>query len=224
MPTKITQYYRPAGELKGMSGNLDELNSNAHEKNIEHAREQIVRSMKPGNDPQLRQYGSLLLGQLKDSGGIDPLIRALRDPDKKVRAQAARSLGVIGDPSVASLISLMDDPDWRVRYRAAEALGITRSHKAVPRLIAALEDPKDHVRYMAAKALGETGSDIAETALIARLTDDNEFVRRSTVTALGKTGGPAAKQALSVSLKTDPSDEVRKVIRNTIINLEKKVV
>jgi HEAT repeat protein len=195
----------------------------AEEKNIENARVLIARSTQSGNDPQVRQYAALLLGQLKESEGIDPLIHALRDPDKKVRAQAVKALGEIGNPSVDSLILLLDDTDWKVRYRAAEVLGIIGSTKAVPFLIATLDDPKDHVRYMAAKAIGETGSGKAENALIVRLSDENEFVRRGVVTALGKTGGIAARMALKDSLSREVSEEVRLAIGIALDHLEKAV-
>lgn len=205
-----------------MTGKINDIANKPGEKNIEEAREEITRSTQPGNDPQVRQYATLLLGQLRESEGIDPLLKALRDPDIKVRAQAATSLGDIGDPSVDPLTFLMNDPDWKVRYRVAEALGITGSKKGVPILITMLDDPKDHVRYMAAKALGVTGSGNAEVALVARLGDENEFVRRSAATALGKTGGITAKEALTHSLARETSEDVRKVIVTALQSLEKK--
>jgi HEAT repeat protein len=204
-----------------MTANKDDFATVEEEKNTENALKEIARSMRPGNDPQVRQYGALLLGQLKDSEGITPLIQALRDPDKNVRAQAAKALGVIGDPSIGPLTLLLDDPDWRVRYRAAEALGITGSEKAVPFLINVLDDPKDHVRYMAAKAIGETGSGAAENALIVRLGDENEFVRRSAATSLGKTGGVAAKEALKRLLARETSEEVRRVMISALQQLDR---
>jgi HEAT repeat protein len=206
-----------------MTENNAKITDGPGEKNMDQVREVIAGSTQPGNDPQVRQYAALLLGQLKESDGIDPLIQALRDPDKNVRAQAAIALGEIGDPSVDSLILLLDDMDWKVRYRAAEALGMIRSIKAVPFLIIALDDPKDHVRYMAAKAIGETGSGKAEKALIVRLSDENEFVRRSAVTALGKTGGIAAKMALKDLLLREQSEEVRLAIGIALDHLEKAI-
>jgi len=207
-----------------MAGKTDNNAKKAQGKNIENAREDIVRSTQPGNDPQVRQYATLLLGQLRESEGIDPLLRALRDPDKKVRDQAAKALGEIGGPSVDSLISLLEDPDWKVRYRAAEALGIIGSESAVLFLVNALDDPKDHVRYMAAKAIGETGSGSTEKALIARLGDENEFVRRSVAMALGKTGDNAAKKALQHSMIQETSESVRQAIETALQLLEKKAV
>jgi HEAT repeat protein len=205
-----------------MTGKKKNNDKKIDEQNIEKAKGEIVRSTKPGSDPQVRQYATMLLGKLKESDGVEPLLLALRDPDKKVRDQAAKSLGEIGDPSVDPLIVLLEDPDWKVRYRAAEALGITGSEKAVSYLIEKLDDPKDHVRYMAAKALGETGAMEGEKALIARLGDENEFVRRSVASTLGKTGGTAAKEALRQSLICEPSEHTRGAITTALNLLEAK--
>jgi len=207
-----------------MAGKTDNIVNKTEEKNIKNAREDIIRSTQPENDPQVRQYATLLLGQLRESDGIDSLIQAIRDPDKKMRAQAAIALGEIGGPSIDPLTALLEDPDWKVRYRAAEALGITGSDRAVPFLVNALDDPKDHVRYMAAKAIGEIGSGSAEKALIARLGDENEFVRRSAATALGKTGTKAAKKAVQHSLNQETSETVRQTIETVLLLLEKKAV
>jgi len=205
-----------------MTDKAENIVKKTDEQNIEKARGEIARSTQPGSDPQVRQYATILLGKLKESDGVGPLLLALRDPDKKVRDQAAKSLGEIGDPSVDPLILLLDDADWKVRYRAAEALGITRAEKAVPFLIVTLEDPKDHVRYMAAKALGETGARGAEKALIGRLGDENEFVRRSVASTLGKTGCAFAKEALQQSLSCEPSENTRKAIKTALHQIEGK--
>lgn len=207
-----------------MTEKINDSVNNRDENNIENARVGIARSTQPGNDPQVRQYAALLLGQLKEPEGIDPLIQAFRDPDKKVRAQAVQALGEIGESSVDSIIPLMADHDWKVRYRAAEALGIIGSKKGVPSLITALGDPKDHVRYMAAKAIGATGSRDAEKALIARLGDENEIVRRSVATTLGNTGGTAAKEAITHSLSFETSDDVHEALERALQLLEKRVV
>ena len=102
-----------------MTGKTENFAKKTEEQNIENAKGEIARSTRPGSDPQVRQYASILLGKLKESDGVEPLLMALRDPEKKVREQAAKALGEIGGPSVDPLILLLDDPDWKVRYRAA---------------------------------------------------------------------------------------------------------
>jgi HEAT repeat protein len=129
-------------------------------------------------DPMTRKHAVYLLGQTRDRGFLDICIRALRDPEKAVRGQAARALAEIGEPASEHLIPLLNDPDWKVRYRAAEALGVMRINKAVGPLIERLSDEKDHVRYMAAKGLGSLQDPAAIEALKKCSTDQNDYVRK----------------------------------------------
>ncbi len=93
-----------------------------------------------GGDPSSRlaavqEVTEIGLAQGKES--MPPLIETLTDSDPKVRAAAARSLGLIASYSVrvqagaetvrgatAALIKLMKDPDAPVRVEAARALAV----------------------------------------------------------------------------------------------------
>ena len=56
-------------------------------------------------------------------GVVDEVRRHLASEDWRVRLQAVRALGEMGDRSdVARLRALLSDPQWWVRYRAAQAL------------------------------------------------------------------------------------------------------
>lgn len=56
-------------------------------------------------------------------GVVDEVRRHLASDDWRVRLQAVRALGELGDRSdVARLRALLSDPQWWVRYRAAQAL------------------------------------------------------------------------------------------------------
>lgn len=130
------------------------------------------------DDPMTRKHSVYLLGQERDPGSIDTCIQAISDPEKAVRAQAARALAAIGEPAAGRLITLLNDPDWKVRYRAAEALGTMKSRTSVPYLIKRLSDEKDHVRYMAAKSLGLIGDPLALSPLTDAQDDENPYVRK----------------------------------------------
>jgi HEAT repeat protein len=79
------------------------------------------------------------------------LVAALHEPDPFVRAEAARSLGVVGSadevPALAAVLSR--DMTGDVRIQAAYALGRLGEDDAVPALVAALDDPHESVAFAA---------------------------------------------------------------------------
>jgi len=94
--------------------------------------------------------------QMKRNGDIEGLTGALLDPDIAVRAEAASSLGSLGDrTAVEPLVScLRDDSDPYVRSLAAEALGDLGDPNARVVLLDALASDTMEVSMSAAKALG----------------------------------------------------------------------
>ena len=128
-------------------------------------------------DSLTRRHAIYLLAMTRNPACAELFTRALRDPEKAVRAQAARALADIGEPASGRLIELLRDPDWKVRYRAAEALGMIKERTAVGPLIGLLSDEKDHVRYMAVKSLGAIGPAGSKHTIEAMLNDENNYVR-----------------------------------------------
>jgi len=74
---------------------------------------------------------------------IQPLVKALRDPDRNVRFRAANALGALAaDASSAAqpLIELLKDPDQSVRWEAAAALKQIKVPAAESQIAAAVAD------------------------------------------------------------------------------------
>lgn len=90
------------------------------------------------------------------------VVRAFRDWG--VRETAADALARIGDAAVPSLVETLEDPDRDVRAQAARALARMgpRAEPAIPALIAALNDSDKEVRMGAARALGQIGPAASE--------------------------------------------------------------
>lgn len=93
------------------------------------------------------------------------------------------ALARIGDDAVPALIRALKDPEPRVRVQAARALSRMglRGEKAVPGLITALDDDDEDVRQSAARALGQMGSAAKEAVprLIGILREEEESDRSS---------------------------------------------
>ena len=154
---------------------------------------------------------------------VEPLIRALRDRDPKVRGGAARALETLGaraKAAVPALIAALTDPeppddpkpprgpsfdDWQREgeprpsgyYAALCAIG----PPAVPVLLERLNAPDRQARVVALRALGFLGDDAKSSVprLIALLRDPD--LRGEAASALGGIGARDAIPALLARLK-----------------------
>jgi len=123
------------------------------------------------DDPRLRRYLALSLGEVRDARAVGALVGALGDPDDQTRIYAVWALGAIGDPSGApALVPLLDHQDPGVRKIAAYALGSLDSSGSIEPLRALLNDPVEDVAWNAALALARRG-DHAGVPLLARMLD-----------------------------------------------------
>jgi HEAT repeat protein len=75
-------------------------------------------------DPERRALAARALGGLMQAGAVDPLIEALRDASAQVRADAAGSLGWLGDTRATQALTSVGftDPDPFVREVAMYAV------------------------------------------------------------------------------------------------------
>jgi len=110
------------------------------------------------DDPRIRQYLSMVLGNLGDRRATPLLIDALEDSSPETRLYAALALGRLRDPqAVPPLIRIFTTDERDVRKAAAYALGEIGDPRAQPALVTALGDPIADIRYNAAIALARFG-------------------------------------------------------------------
>jgi len=99
----------------------------------------LIKLLEDDNE-QVRNFCTVMLGDIGNREAVDALIRALGDPDVNVRHGAAEALGKIGDRSaLAPLIELLKEDFW-LQYPAVVALGEMRDKRAVPHLLELLEN------------------------------------------------------------------------------------
>ena len=120
-------------------------------------------------DPRLRRYLTLALGEVRDARAVDGLVSTLSDPDEQTKIFAAWALGAIGDSRAApALIPLLDHQDPGVRKIAVYALGALDSGGSIGPLRSLLNDPVEDVAWNAALALARRG-DRSGLPLLARM-------------------------------------------------------
>ncbi len=171
------------------------------------------------------------------AAAASPLVDSLKKRDAFGRADVIRLLEQIGPPAVEPLLRALQDPNHWVREAAAEALGKIRDSRALEPLLGALRDSEYHVRQKAAEALGELGDLRAlepllagwaggawvrsaaralghlgdprgVEALLAGLNHDQPSHRAAAAEGLGFTRHPTSVQRLGAALR-ESEEEVR---------------
>jgi hypothetical protein len=103
-----------------------------------------------------RKYAAEVLGELKDTRAVDPLVNALTDDVGDVRQRAYDSLIKIGGASVPSLIPLLVSEEDELRQSATEILRKI-GKPAVEPLATALVDADDRLKARIMKVLDRMG-------------------------------------------------------------------
>lgn len=135
--------------------------------------------------------------------------RAARDPEWKVRRQAAELAGRTNEPPASELVGLLRDEHPLVVEAAAFALGERESVEAVPALIAAARHDDPMVREAAIAALGSIGSEDALDTVLGALSD-RPPIRRRAVCALAAFEGDRVEAALTAA-RNDRDWQVRQI-------------
>ncbi len=154
-------------------------------------------------DPQVRAAAAAALGNIRSGDSVAALMQALRDPDWRVRRQAAAALTAIGAPAIPSLVSALAAPEESVQAMAVEALrGI--GAPAFEALAPALGSDNPRARGNAAAALVPPADGHAALPAVIKLVNDRDaYVRAQAAQALGAFGGPEVMRALRQAMQDE---------------------
>ncbi len=132
-------------------------------------------------DRQARLLASL--GRFKARTAVPTVVGLLANPDPKVRAAAAESLGKIGDTAATPRVRpLLKDDSLGVRKAAIAAVAALKDRESIPALIAAAE--AEPTRYEATIALASMPDIRALQVHLLGLSDKSQDVRKASSTAL----------------------------------------
>ncbi len=196
----------------------------------------------------VREAAAEGLGKLREQAATEALAELLdHDPDWRVRAQAARSLGE-ARAGEAALVAALGDTFQEVRRAALEALEamgvppapelmravqaladerwselVAIGRAAVPLLVRALDereaDPRTtKTKAMAAWALGQIRDDRGEPALVLALQDPNPEVQAAAARALGELGATSALPGI-LALADHRDPEIRLAVLDALGSL-----
>jgi len=181
------------------------------------------------DDPRIRQYLSMVLGNLGDRRATPLLVDALSDQAAETRIYAALALGRLGDPAaVQPLLDVFGRDERDVRKAAAYALGELHDPRALPALVGALNDPIADVRYNAAIAVARYG-DTRAIGVLREMLDRSRLDRvegmrpdqkdetiLAAIPAVMKIAPEEARPILTPLAEHDPSLQVRSAAKEAL--------
>jgi len=181
------------------------------------------------DDPRIRQYLSMVLGNLGDRRATPLLLEAFGDSHPETRIYAALALGRLRDPAaVPTLVKAAASDERDVRKSAIYALGEIGDPSAVPTLAQAVNDQTPDVRYNAALALARFGDTraigvVREMLDRSRLDkvegmrpDQKEATMLAAIPALLKIAPEEAGTILGPLAQSDPSLQVRSAAKEAL--------
>ena len=181
------------------------------------------------DDPKVRRYLGMVLGNLGDRRATPVLLEGLNDRDPETRLYAILALAQIRDPAaLPRLMAMTRDEEADVRKTAAFALGETGLREGIPALVAASEDSVADVRWNAAIALSRFG-DRRAVPVLRQMLDRRSFARLPGVredqiedamieamAPYARLGGQAAIPDLERIAATDPSLRIRAAAKTAV--------
>lgn len=181
------------------------------------------------DDPRIRRYLSMVLGNLGDRRATPLLVEALADRDPETRIYAALALGRLKDPAaLPHLLKAFETDERDIRKSAAYALGELGDRRAIEPLAAALSDPIADVRFNAAIALARFGDtraigvirEMLDRSRLDRVPgmrpDQKEATILAAIPALLRVAPAEAPSILKPLAEHDPSLQVQSAAREAL--------
>jgi HEAT repeat protein len=159
----------------------------------------VYRRLMTDPDQDARQATAVALGKIRDTGGVEPLIRAIADADEGVSLAAIRALQAIGDVrAVMPLVLAQAREQARQRSGGRSSLAIERAASsaldalcgptAIDTLEPGLGHDDDDVREIVVKRLSRIGVLAAARPLEIALGDREVGIRRTAARGLADIG------------------------------------
>ncbi|MDG2281876.1 MAG: HEAT repeat domain-containing protein [Longimicrobiales bacterium] len=164
----------------------------------------------------------VMLADLGGDRAVELCTSALANPDARVRKEALRALGKLGDPESGSIVvGLLDDTDPNVRLAAAVTAGELRVKRALKPLVAMLDATKDPdeagplIRALGRIADPGAVRSIEKHAVTSLFSRPRTDVRITAYRALNKIGTPYARRLLNQAIN-DKDARVQAAVKDLL--------
>ncbi|MBI4859254.1 MAG: HEAT repeat domain-containing protein, partial [Candidatus Riflebacteria bacterium] len=185
-------------------------------------------------DPQVRADVCWILGEIKDSSSVEPIVGHLgqagappggMDLDSQARAgfldgPVTESLIKFGDRSVRHLRPLLNHREWSIRAHAAYILARLGDGTSAPAIRALLEDGNPDVIVCAMEAVGLLQDTDAIPVLAAYLRSENMRLVNCALQTMVVLGSAASLPALEEATAQQKDLQRRRLLTNAVNRLK----
>lgn len=168
----------------------------------------LINTLKDGH-PLVRKSAAAALGKIQHPRAIESLIQTLKDKDSGVRGTAVTILSKIGYSAAEPLFKAMKSEDPRIRKGATIVLGTIGDPRARESLVALLQDKEPYVVLRAITALALIKEQVIAEALVAALDRVDDNMRVTIGHSLRKIGPPAVEPLIGALKNRDPHIRMR---------------
>jgi HEAT repeat protein len=199
--------------------------------NLEHDVATLYANSK-SDDPRIRRYLGMVLGQLGDRRATPLLLDGLNDKDADNRIYALTALGELRDPAaVPRIAKAVTDEDKDVRATAYYTLGAIGDASAIPVLATGLQEEAPDVRWNAAIGLARLGDpralgtlrEVLDRSRLNSVTgmreDQKEDAMIVAMSSYAKLAGKGAAPDLQRIASSDPSLRVRAAAKQALTQI-----
>jgi HEAT repeat protein len=186
------------------------------------------------DDPRIRRYLGMVLGNLGDRRATPLLLDGLNDRDVDNRIYALMALGELRDPAaIPRIAKAASDDDKDVRATAYYTLGAIGGAGAIPTLVNGLQEEAPDVRWNAAVGLARLGDkralgplrEVLDRSRLNRVTtmreDQKEDAMIVAMSAYARLAGAGAAADLQRIVASDPSLRVRAAAKQALAQIGK---
>jgi len=169
-------------------------------------------------NPDVRIAVARALTKFADRKGVAVLIKLANDEVGHVRAEAIRTLGIVGsDSEIDQIGKHLGDEFSDVREASLGALILISGPQTIELFKREIQNPDINRKIMAVRGLGWIGEEATSEILLEALTNEETEVRRQAIIGLSKMRCVRLDDHLALML-TDESPEVRKAAINAYLN------
>ncbi len=159
----------------------------------------VYRRLMTDADSETRRTTAAALGRIRAVDAVQPLVKALMDPDDGVRVASIKALQAICDiAAVPPLIVVLAHEQVRQKATGRSSVAVERAtsqaldalcdEKAIDALKTALEHDDADVREIAVRRMARIASPLVADTLVACLADDDVLIRRAAARGLSEAG------------------------------------